>query len=556
MDSRATTIIQQGKQAFERCSGRNALWQEIAENFYVERADFTAGHADSEDFAGHLFGSFPVMARRELANLFASMLRPRSVPWFSLHTSNEELDDERDARAYLEYMQGVQWRAMYDPASQFVTATKMADHDYAAFGNAVIEVMLNRDRTGLLHRTRHLRDCAWMENVDGVVDSMYVKWTPKASHLVEKYPDKVSADVRKRAEKDKGTEIECCIAAVPERSYIPDSSETRRKRRLPWTLMVVEMESETVLEETPEAWFRFVVPRWQRISGTPYARSPATEIVLPDARTYQAVIRTLREAGEAHVNPPMIGIADMMRSDIQLYPGGFTAVDAEFDGELKNALAPVTTNPGSMPIGFEIAAALKDDVRLGMFLDKIRLPDINSKQMTAYEFQKRLEEHIRAASPLFEPIEDEYSAALCNLDFEILKSVNAFGPDSDIPDILKGQNIEFQFRSPLREAQDQAKAGLFADGMERIVLPMMQVNPAYAAAVKVPPAMLDSLRGLGWEAEWLGTEEEMAQALQQVEERQKMQQGMDALNAGGEAANAVGSGAQQLDKALGNDVAA
>lgn len=556
MDQRAREIIQQGKRAFSACSGRNALWQEIAENFYVERADFTAGHSDSEDFAGHLFGSFPVMARRELGNLFASMLRPRSIPWFSLHTANEDLDDEPEARAYLEYIAGVQWRAMYDPMSQFVKSTNLADHDYAAFGNAVIEVLLNKDRDGLLYRCRHLKDCAWADGPDGSVDTMYINWSPRAGALVAMYPDKVSADVRKIAEKSPDTEIECCIASVPDRVYRADYSQSRRKAPLPWTVLIVEMESETVLEETPEAWFRFVVPRWHTIQGTPYARSPATEIVLPDARTYQAVVRTLREAGEAHVNPPMIGVADILRSDIQLFPGGFTAVDAEFDGELKNALAPVTTNPGSMPVGFEIAAALKDDVRLGMFLDKIKLPDINSKQMTAYEFQKRLEEHIRAASPIFEPIEDEYSARICNLTFDILSSVNAFGSENDVPDALNGENVEFQFRSPLREVQDQAKAGLFMDMMQRVVMPAAEIDPAQMANIDLTEAVRDSVMGLGVPAKWLAGEDMVKQAQEALAKQKEMQAGIAALQQGGDAAQAVGAGTQQMKQAMGEDVAA
>jgi len=63
------------------------------------------------------------------------------------------------------------------------------------------------------------------------------------------------------------------------------------------------------------------------------------------------MIRTLREAGEKHVDPPMIATVDALRSDIQLYAGGITTVDIEYDERTGEALRPVDRNPGAMPIG-------------------------------------------------------------------------------------------------------------------------------------------------------------------------------------------------------------
>src|SRR3990167_9199258 len=302
MDSRAKEIVAQSERMFGKRTGLLALWQAIAENFYVERADFTGKRTEGEDFADHLFGSYPVFARREFGNLLASMMRPRSLRWFSLHVTDEELDEKEDVRRYLEYLDGVQWRAMYDPMAQMVNATKQADHDFASFGNAVIEVSLNQYRSALLHRCHHLRDCCWSENADGMVDTMYRKWSPTARQLAALYPKTISKETSDLLKHDPEATVECCQAVVPERTYRRIGKPG--KRTLPFTVLYIEKQSEAVLEEVGEKWFRFVVPRWQTVSGSQYARSPATEIVLPDARTFQVVIRTLREAGEMHVNPP------------------------------------------------------------------------------------------------------------------------------------------------------------------------------------------------------------------------------------------------------------
>lgn len=539
-------LVRLSDSLFSQRHGLHDLWQAIAENFYVERADFTTDRTTGAAFADHLFGSYPVFARRELGNLIASMLRPRQFKWFGLHVTNEDMDEEKENRDWLEWATGVQWRAMYDPEAMFVSATKMADHDFAAFGNAAIEVGINRRKMALLHRPHHLRDVAWSDDASGTTDTVYRRWKPTARQLYGEYGAKCSAEVKNLATgqgKEPETVVECCQAVIPARSGYTAATNGRQ---FPWTVIYFEKNTLNVLEEKPEKWFRYVIPRWHKVTGSQYARSPATEIVLPDARTFQVVIRTLREAGEMHVNPPLVGVMDALRSDVQQIPGGFTAIDIEYDERLGEAIRPLEQNPGSMPIGFEIAAALRDDIRLGFFLDKIKLPEVDTKAMTAYEVQKRLEEHIRSASPLFEPIEDEYSIPLCNLDFEILKANGAFGRPEDIPEGLQGANVEFKLRSPLREIEDQAKAGLFADGLQRVIMPAIQLKPEQLANINMTEAVRDALRGLGWPSDWLEDEDMVRMAAEAIAKQQQAQAGVDLLQRGGEAAKSIGEGGANI----------
>ena len=52
--------------------------------------------------------------------------------------------------------------------------------------------------------------------------------------------------------------------------------------------------------------------------------------------------------------------------------------------------------------------------------------------MTAYEVQKRMDEYVRGALPLFEPAEAEYNGALCDQTMKLLIRANAFGaPELD-----------------------------------------------------------------------------------------------------------------------------
>ena len=72
---------------FQKKGPLNSLHQEISENFYPERADFTLTRSLGTDFVSNLMTSYPVRCRRDLGNQFSTMLRPTARPWF--HTARK-----------------------------------------------------------------------------------------------------------------------------------------------------------------------------------------------------------------------------------------------------------------------------------------------------------------------------------------------------------------------------------------------------------------------------------------------------------------------------------
>src|SRR3990167_11284609 len=101
MDSRAREVIRIGDALFSAKRTVDGLWQEIALNFYPERADFTTKRNDGEEFSDHLFSSYPVLARRELGNVLFAFLYSRSQKRFSIHAADETLDEGDAERKFL-----------------------------------------------------------------------------------------------------------------------------------------------------------------------------------------------------------------------------------------------------------------------------------------------------------------------------------------------------------------------------------------------------------------------------------------------------------------------
>jgi hypothetical protein len=539
MDSRAKEVVRMGDKLFSDKYQLNSLHQELALNFYPERADFTNKRNIGDEYADHLFSSFPVMARREFGNMLDEFLFPDK--FFSIHVDDEELDEGDAERAFLERLTNIMYRAMTDPAANLIIARGQTNHDFATFGDGVIKFGLNVARDALLYTNYHLRDCAWTDNAEGRTDLLHRDWNPSARQLSSHFKDKVSGDVKRALEKDPDKRFPCRHVVLPSRIY---RYQSKGGKDFDFVSLYVECESETVLEEVGLNYFCYVVPHWQRVSGSQYSSSMATSILLPDGRTMQVVMRTIREAGEKYVDPPMIAVGEAIRGDLGLYAGGVTNVDAEYDERLGEVLRPITRDRGGFPIGKEVAGALRDDITKGWFLDKIKLPE-TSYQMTATQVRRIIQEHIRAAGPISKPIQASYNYPLCDGTFQLLSLEKVF-PFEQMPQSLQGRDLKFKFRSPLDELVEQNEADTYVDVRDRIYLPAIQLDPSLKEIVDLEASTRDAMRSAGWQAKWFKPKEAVAGARQQQAQQQQLSELAGQVSTAGQVAQEAGKGVDAL----------
>lgn len=524
-----TYLIEQGDQLFNKRGTFMSLLQSIAENFYPERADFTASR-NLGDVTDHLMTSYPILARRDLGNAFGSMLRPSSKNWFHIRTSENWDKIDTESRQWLEWSEGRMRRAMYHRTSQFARATKEGDHDFASFGQTVIQATLNQYGRGMLYRCWHLRDCAWMEDASGAVSTVYRRWKPSVRMLVALFgKDKLHPDLVKKLEREPYYEATVWHVIVPS-----DQCEYGKKVSQPFKSIYIDVEHKHIIEEVGVMEQEYSVPRWQTVSGSQYAYSPATIAALPDARLIQAMTAVLLEAGEKAVSPPMVATQEAIRGDINVYAGGITFVDSDYDERLGEVLRPLTQDKNSIPLGLEMAKDTRAMIAEAFYLNKISLPPAGDT-MTAYEVGQRVQEYIRQAMPLFGPMETEYNGPLCEITFNKMLRAGAFGSPLDMPKGLRGRTIEFAFESPLHDAVEREKGQRFIE-TSQMLAQAAQLDPSVAHIVDAGKALRDVLKAVGVPAAWTRTEGEVEaiidqekQAQQSAQLLQQMQQGADVV---------------------------
>lgn len=552
-------LIQNVDELFSKKTSLLALWQEVAENFYPERADFTAKRHLGTDFAANLTTSYPIMCRRELGDQFSAMLRPTGKAWFHMGTVDNRREDN-DAKRWLEWAESTMRRAMYDRASRFTRATKEGDHDFAAFGQCAISVEINwKSLNGphLLYRTWHLRDMVWKEDELGDLCIVARKWKPTAQDLIRLFGD---AGVHQKVKDlhDKGKifeEIECYHIVCDMQMYdgdmlgqpggvAPEAVDIRSRERYPRVSIYYDVANKHLMQAVPIFGRHYRIPRWQTVSGSQYSYSPATVAALPDARLIQAMTYTLLEAGEKIVNPPMVGQQDVIRSDVALYAGGITWVDQEYDERLGSALRPLTTDAKGMPLGIDLHRDTREMIRQAFFINKLGLPQ-RAPEMTAYEIGQRVQEWIRGAMPIFEPTEMDYNGAICEETFELLMRGNAFGSPLDMPKSLRGADIEFHFESPLHDAVEQQKGQKWLEA-KTILADAAAIDRSAVAMIDAKTALRDVLKGIGVPSMWVRSESDVAEAERQAEAKAQAAEALNAMVPASEAAANIAAARKDL----------
>lgn len=538
---------------FTKRTGLLLLWQEIAEHFYPERADFTFSRSLGTDFAADLMTSFPLQCRRELGDQSGQMLRPTATDWFHMVPIDVGREDNESKR-WLEYAAGVQRRAMYDRVTLFTRAMKEADHDYAAFGQCVTSRRLNRNGNALIYRCWHLRDCAWMEGEEGEICMFVRKWKPSARDLTRLFgAEKLHTKVNERMAQNKPFDEFNCYHIVCEADMVDGDA-----RRMPYFSVYYDVDNDHTIESVPTWNFEYDVARWQTVSGSQYAYSPATVCALADARLLQAMTYTLLEAGEKVVNPPIIAQTDVLRSDMGLYAGALTWVDREYDERAGDAVKQLQIDAKGMPLGMDMAKMAQDLLYRAFFLNRLKpFNPATDPQMTAFQAGQIVQDYIRNALPIFEPMEMERNGRTCEGTFEILLRNGAFGAFGDMPKPLReaqvfGQGahkaISFRFKSPLHDMVEQVKGQKFLE-MKSMAAEAIAMDPKAAAVPDVIEAFRDALSGIGVPAKWVRSEVTIRQMEDEANAQQQAAEMLQQMQVGSEVASNLGAAQKSMAEA-------
>ena len=168
--------------------------------------------------------------------------------------------------------------------------------------------------------------------------------------------------------------------------------------------------------------------------------------------------------------------------------------------------------------------------------------------MTAYEVGQRVQEYIRGALPIFEPMEPEYNGAICEVTFETLMRLGQFGSPHDIPKNLQGTGIEFEYMSPLHDAIEQQKGQKFLE-TTALLNEALAIDPGTAFMLDTQEALRAAMDGMGVPAKWVNSKENVEDLMAEQMAAEEKQVQMEQMVQGSEAAKNLSQAGQDLELA-------
>lgn len=502
--------------AFGGLEGGRRVWdshfQDLADVLWPGLANITRQSAPGSKRSGQIYDGTPLLAVRGLVSAIDGMLKPKTSRWMSIRAADDGVNELDAAKAWLEQATDIMFREFYRPRARFIQASGETDRSLVVLGSGTVFVSEPRDLNGLLFRSLPLRDTYFVENADGVVDTLYwrTNWPARTAEQVWGR-ERLGAETRRALEEKRGdAEFKFLQVIRPRAMREPGR---RDAANMPWEYMAIDVGGAHLIEESGFAEWPFATPRWDTESGETYGRSPGM-LALPDSRTLQQQGKTILKAGHMAVEPPLMAPHESIVRGPSLVPGGITYYNAAAmrNAGLRDPIRPLFTG-AQIPLAREMQADVREQIFAAFFRNVLNLPT-SGPAMTATEVVERKEEFVRTIGPVFGRLEADYMAPMVERAFGILLRQGKFPPP---PEELQGQEISFEFASPVEKVRRQLDTMNAVRTIEMIA-PFVQADPAIMDNFNGDEIARDAAEFNSMPASWLNPKAEVARMREQARE--------------------------------------
>ncbi|PIB96507.1 portal protein [Caulobacter sp. X] len=444
---------------------------------------------------------------------------------------------ELDAES-ADYITNLSWQVhdrMMLPAARFLATLARVCQELVGFGTAVAWVGRQRG-FGPVYMARPLRSCWIAENDEGVVDTLYFRWSMPAWKVVTKYPKAAEIQKIKELAEDPQrwqTPITLLHAVEPRQGGVMRGVATN----MPFASVVIAVDyDEAVLEESGFNSFPFAVPRLGVEEGSAYGTGLAWR-GLPTALVMNELQRGIEKAVSGRVDPPMFAPARFLSKALDRRPGAVNYYDETGLGfqNLRDAIQYMQQG-GDVGIGVEYMNMLAGDLDEVFLTDGLKLRD--NGDVTAEEIIERRQRLIRSMVAYVPNVDRDLMSVTADRTLTILGEEDMIAPP---PEQLSEIDVDWDYAGPLAIAQQQGQVDTFRQ-LLNLAGQAANIDPSSTAVL----ALEEGLRAC---AEALAAPAGMLRS--RVEVEQLRQQQAEAAQAEREAALAAQAGAAFRDAAQG-----
>jgi len=449
-------------------------WTEIADYVMPSYSDLFLGRGlitPGQKKTDKVFDSTAQIALTRFRSVMESILTPRQQTWHRLKATDPFLLRDRDTQIWFEQANDALFRYRYAPSANFTSQQSEVYASLGAFGTGCMFVDKLDGGKGLRYRAIFLGEIFFVENHQGVIDTVYRCFSMTARQIVQKWgkgtPKKVMDDLENKPESP--YEIVHCV--YPRNDRDPNRIDGKG---MPFESVYVCVATKDILSEGGYETMPYITSRYVTLPGENYGRSPAMD-VLPAIKTLNEQKKTVLKQGHRTVDPVLLAYDDGVLDSFSLKPGALNYGGVSAEGrQLVHALPT-----GSLAI----ARDMMEDERIVIndaFLITLFQILVEGPQMTATEVIERAREKAALHAPIMGRQQSEGLGPMIEREVDLLMVQRLLPPITNAMREV-GAEYKIEYDSPLSRMQ---KAEASAGGLR-----MFQYAGEIAATTQDPSAM-------------------------------------------------------------------
>jgi hypothetical protein len=468
-----------------------------------------------------LYDSSAIHFNELLASALHSMLTNPTLKWFTLTTGDPKLDSRPPVRKWVQALVDSMHQLLQN--SNFHTEIHEVYLDLGSIGTGPLEMEEDDDMI-FRFKAFPIYECKIKENNLGEVDSLLKLVTMDAGQIYQEYGEGVAAGDSQLMNilKDTKKQFEIIKAVFPRQDV---RFGKLGPKNMPFASMHVFKEYPFLLRESGYQEFPYAVPRWSKISGEVYGRSPSLK-ALPDIRMLNAVKKDFIRALQKRTDPAIFMDDNSAIGRIKFTPG---AVNFKRPGTAEpKAFVPMA----DISAGMNYIESLKEGIKEMYYITQLQLRE--GPQMTATEVSQRTEENLRILSPVLGRLHFELLRPLITRCLGIMKRRKILPPN--MPQELQTVIPNVVYSSQIAKAQKITEATNLIRALE-VMQPIASFDPTVIDVLNAD-AIAREIGNLYDVTETIYREESEvaeirnAKAQQQQQMQQAQQQNMEADSIG------------------------
>ena len=454
---------QQLSKRFDFVKSRRDNWdthyQELADYMLPRKADIVKKRSRGEKRMELIYDGTALQSIDLMAAFLHGMLTSGASPWFHLDIKDNEMNRDDEVREWLQDTSMRMMRALNQ--SNFETEIHEAYVDLTVFGTSCVFIEMSNG--GLRFSTRHISEYYVQEDQFGMVNTVYRLYKMTAQQAVDRFGEEnVGEFIKKLYEKNGDEEVEILHVVMPNTDR--DASKMDNKN-MPFSSVYVCRQTKMVMSQGGFEEMPYAVPRFLKSTGEVMGRSPAMT-ALPDVKMLNLMSKTIIQAAQKQIDPPLLVPDDGFLLPIRTQPGGLNFYRAGS----RDTITPLNTG-ANIPIGLNMEEQRRAAIRQAFYVDQIIAG--SGANMTATEVIQRQEERMRVIGPVLGRLMNEMLRPMIDRIFAIMLRNNMLAP---APEVLQGRDIDIEYVSPLARAQKASSLNNTMKALE-ILLPLAQSLP-------------------------------------------------------------------------------